>query len=376
MAKSTITTDGRSPWHARLRSTGSPFCFGCDLTTADNPHKTELSRWFNALCRTLVLAILIVGISREMIGQAHAQPKRTLAIIVASEESPYFKQLVESARAQCAKLRYELIVLADDFQVPQQTKLFEDAMNKKCAEFICTSAYSKAVVSKVKIAQAAGIVCVFVGEGIDTSDAPVVHIMANDYQGASIGAQYFVDLMGKSGKYVELNGYPSSVTARMRSEGYNNIISRYSDLKKVDAPIGDGERKRAVEQITDTMQRNTELKGIISTNDEMALGAEEALRAMGLERRCVVVGFNGSANAIQSILDRGIQATVQLPLREMAGLAVREADILMNRADKVENGEEWAVDCRLIDYKEAKRLADGKSEANEPAPTITSPLPD
>jgi erythritol transport system substrate-binding protein len=336
------------------------------------PNRTELSRGLDQLCRTLFLAVLIVGAASGMTSPAYAQSKNTIAIIIASDKIPYFTQFVDSARVQCAKLGYETVVLSDDFQESNQIDLFEDATRQKCAAIICTSAYSKSLVPHIKVAQHAGIVCVCVGEGIDTSDVPVVHIMADDYLGASAGAEQFVKLLGGSGKYVELLGPSMSSTARIRSKGYNNTISLYSDLQKVDAPMANWQRKSAFDKITSTLQRYPDIKGIISANDEMALGAEDALQAAGLKDRCVVVGFDGFPEAIQSVLDHGIQATVQLPVREMAGFAIHEADTLI-KSGAVYNGEERLVDCRLVDYEEAKRLAD--RDPAESNPRITSPVP-
>jgi erythritol transport system substrate-binding protein len=334
--------------------------------------KSQFGRGFHEPCRTLLQAISIVVIASGMTGQAQAEPMTRIAIIVHSEKIRYDKEFADAARSEGGNLGVEIVVLSDNFDESNQIALFEAAVVQKYAAIVCTSV-SKSLLPRVERAQHEGIVCVLVGEDIHTSGLSVVHIVANDYQGASAVAEEFAKLMGGSGKYAELMGPVFSANASIRSKGYNDTIRRYPDLRKVDAPIGDGERKNAFAQITSTIQRNPDIKGIICANDEMALGAQEALKAAGLADRCVVVGFDGLPEAIESIVHRGMQATVQVPVAEMARLAIQESKALI-QSGKVEDGQELLVDCRVVNYGVAEELGGGKS--GQSMPRLSTPVPD
>ena len=72
----------------------------------------------------------------------------------------------------------------------------------------------------------------------------MAQIVSNNFQGATLGAQYFVQLMGEKGTYVELTGKESDTNAGVRSDGYHSIIDKYPDLKMVARRPPTGTRPR------------------------------------------------------------------------------------------------------------------------------------
>ena len=68
---------------------------------------------------------------------------------------------------------------------------------------------------------------------INATGVAVAQIVSNNYQGAQLGAQEFVKLMGEKGNYVELVGKESDTNAGIRSKGYHDVIDDYPDLKMV-----------------------------------------------------------------------------------------------------------------------------------------------
>ncbi|MEI8634612.1 substrate-binding domain-containing protein [Vibrio sp. PP-XX7] len=74
------------------------------------------------------------------------------------------------------------------------------------------------------------------------------------------------------------------------------------------------------------LQAHPDIKGVISGNDTMALGAEAALKAAG-RTDVIIVGFDGSNYVRDSILAGGnIKATVLQPAWDQAQMAVNQAD--------------------------------------------------
>jgi erythritol transport system substrate-binding protein len=340
------------------------------LARARKSRLSALSQRLNTLCCGVLSVILIVGAPSGLISQARGQEKKSISIIVSSPEIPYFKEFVASANAKGATIGYEIVVLSDGFDVGKQLQNFEDAINTKAAAIVCADVYSSAsLIPKLKAAKEKAIPCVLVGTRVDTSGVPVVQIVPNEYQGASAGAQEFVKLMREEGNYVELMGLPGSDAARIRSKGYNDTIARYSNVRKVAARPAYWDESRAFSETSNIVQQYPDIKGVICANDAMALGAEKALQVAGLRGKCIVVGFDGEPRAIQSIVQHGIQATVQIPVREMAEMAIEEADRFIKEG-KIEQGEERLVECRLINYEVVEQLARAT-----PTPTLETEAP-
>ncbi|TGT14937.1 D-ribose ABC transporter substrate-binding protein, partial [Mesorhizobium sp. M4B.F.Ca.ET.172.01.1.1] len=92
----------------------------------------------------------------------------------------------------------------------------------------------------------------------------------NNYQGAQLGAQEFVKLMGEKGNYVELVGKESDTNAGIRSKGYHDVIDDYPDLKKVAQQSANWSQTEAYSKMESILQANPDIKGVISGNDTMA----------------------------------------------------------------------------------------------------------
>ncbi|MCB0226950.1 MAG: substrate-binding domain-containing protein, partial [Anaerolineae bacterium] len=86
--------------------------------------------------------------------------------------------------------------------------------------------------------------------------------------------------------------------------------------------------------------------GVIAGNDTMALGAQAALLAAGRDD-VIVVGFDGSDDAIQSILAGELKATSLQPVAEMANQAVLQADEYLKSGD-TGKPEKQSIDMVLI----------------------------
>ena len=98
----------------------------------------------------------------------------------------------------------------------------------------------------------------------------------------------------------------------------------------------------------------TDIKGVIAGDDTMALGAAAALKAAG-KKRIIVVGFDGSPDAIASIKAGEIKATVLQPAARIARLAVEQADKQIKRGLSG-TAEKQSIDCELVTHENADQF--------------------
>ncbi len=100
--------------------------------------------------------------------------------------------------------------------------------------------------------------------------------------------------MGEKGNYVELVGKESDTNAGIRSKGYHDVIDEYPDLKMVAQQSANWSQTEAFQKMESILQANPDIKGVISGNDTMAMGAMRRLSRRPAARTCIVVGFDGS----------------------------------------------------------------------------------
>jgi erythritol transport system substrate-binding protein len=152
--------------------------------------------------------------------------------------------------------------------------------------------------------------------------------------------------MGGEGKYVELLGRETDTNAAIRSQGYNDVIADYPDLELVAQQTANWSQPEAFDVMETIIQANPDIKGVISGNDTMALGAAAALQAAGMTD-VIVVGFDGSPDVMDAIRQGTIQATVLQPVANFSEIAVNMASIFIQTGELPEE-EKQSIDCILI----------------------------
>jgi erythritol transport system substrate-binding protein len=301
-------------------------------------------------------ALLAAGIAGTLalgFGVA-AQAKDLVAIITPSHDNPFFKAEAEGAQKRAQALGYDTIVLVHDDDANKQMERIDTAIARGAKAIILDNAGADATVAAVQKAKDAGIPSFLIDREINVTGVAVAQIVSNNYQGAQLGAQEFVKLMGEKGNYAELVGREADTNAGIRSQGYHDVIDDYPDLKIVARQSANWSQTEAFSKMESILQAHPDIKGVISGNDTMAMGAWAALTAAG-RTDVILVGFDGSNDVRDSIAQGGIKATVLQPAYRQAELAVEQADQYL-KTGKTGQPEKQLMDCLLITPQNAGKL--------------------
>jgi erythritol transport system substrate-binding protein len=139
----------------------------------------------------------------------------------------------EIAAAKAEELGYKTIKLVHDDDANKQMELFETVIAQGVAAIILDNAGADATVAAVQKAKDAGIGCFLVDREITKEGVAVSQIISNNYQGATILAEYFAELMNEEGKYVELTGKDTDTNAHIRSQGYHDVLDQIPGMEMV-----------------------------------------------------------------------------------------------------------------------------------------------
>ncbi|RJL20415.1 D-ribose ABC transporter substrate-binding protein [Paracoccus siganidrum] len=304
------------------------------------------------LTRRLMISVFGVALATAMPGFAAAEG--LIAIITPSHDNPFFKAEAVGAEERAKELGYETVVMVHDDDPNKQSELYNTAIARGAKAIILDNAGADATVAAVQRARGAGIPSFLIDREIKESGIAVSQIVSNNYQGAQLGAEEFVRLMGEAGKYAELLGREADTNAGIRSAGYHDIIDQYPDMEMVAQQTANWSQTEAYERMETILQAHPDIKGVISGNDTMAMGAWAALEAAG-RTDVIVVGFDGSDDVRDSILAGGIKATVLQPAYRQAQMAVEQAhEYLTTGSTGVD--EKQLMDCILINADNAEKL--------------------
>jgi len=269
-----------------------------------------------------------------------------ICVIVPPVENPFFGAMQDIAANKAEELGYRTLRMVHDDDANKQMELFETCIAQNAAAIILDNAGADATVAAVQKAKDAGIPSFLVDREITQEGVAVAQIVSNNYQGATILAEYFVELMGEEGDYIELTGRDTDTNAHIRSQGYHDVIDSYPDMTMVAQQTANWSQTEAYSVMESLLQANPDVKGVICGNDTMALGAQAALLAAGRDD-VIVVGFDGSDDAILSIGQGELKATSLQPVAEMAIQAALQADYYI-RNGSAERPEKQSIDMVLI----------------------------
>ena len=207
----------------------------------------------------------------------------------------------------------------------------------------------------MKKATDAGIPVFLVNAEISEQGIAKAQIVSNNAQGATLGAQAWAEAVGGKGEYVELFGNPTDNNAQVRSDGYAGVLSQFPDLKLVQTETANWDRAQGKEKMEILLSAHPNIVGVVSGNDEMALGAIQALKDAGKLDQVKVLGFDGNDDAVAAVKAGEMVATVLQPIVTGTTLAVQYADDYIKNGTEPET-EKQAIDCVLINADNADKL--------------------
>jgi erythritol transport system substrate-binding protein len=271
-----------------------------------------------------------------------------ISIIVTDPANPYWYTEGQVAKATAEKLGYKANLSAHKGDTNTESKLIDTAITNKSAAIILDPANADGSIGAVKKAVAAGIPVFLVNAEINQEGLAKAQLVSNNAQGAALGAQQWVESVGDKGNYVELFGNPADNNAATRSNGYETVLSQYPDLKKVGKEVANWDRTQGYQKMQSLLQAHPDIIGVISGNDEMALGAIAALKEAGKLDQVKVGGFDGSPDAVAAVKSGEMQYTVLQPVAIFSAEAVKQADKFIKSGSTGASSEKQLFDCALI----------------------------
>ena len=282
-----------------------------------------------------------------MLAGCRAPDHRLLVVVlVPSQDNPFFKAEADAAAARALELGYRVRVDAHNDDAYRQDNLVDAAIASNAAILILDNAGADSSVSAIRRAARAGIKCFLIDRAINATGLAKAQILSDNDQGAQLVAAEFARALNHKGAYVELLGRESDTNARVRTKGFHTVLDALPGMKMVSAQSANWSQAEAFSKIETMLQAHGEIAGIIAGNDTMALGAAAAVKSAGL-KGIVIVGFDGSPDAIAAISSGELEATTLQPAVLISRLAMDEADQMI-KTGTTGKPELQIIPCELV----------------------------
>lgn len=199
-----------------------------------------------------------------------------------------------------------------------QLTLLLDMVNKGYDSIIVSGISAGNLVPGMEAAMDAGIDLITVMDAFTPYASTTVG--AWHYQAGVQGAEWIYNKIGGKGKVACITGLSQATAAQARTQGFNDFFADKADIEIVAVQNGDWDRQKAYDITETLLQQHPDLAGIYCNNDTMAMGGLEAIINAGSD--CVIVGTDGTSEAIESIKAGELDATVDFFPNVMGAIGV------------------------------------------------------
>lgn len=301
-----------------------------------------------ALMMTVALTVgLMAGCSSapkasEPAAEAPAAEAKKVGLVLSTLNNPFFVTLKEGAEAKAKELGIELIVLDSQNDPAKDMANVEDLITKGVSLILLNPTDSDAVVNAVKAANDAKIPVITLDRAANGGEV-VSHVASDNIAGGKMAADFVNEKLAGKGNVIELQGIAGTSAARDRGQGFNDQLATYAGLKVVAAQPADFDRTKGLTVMENLLQAQPDVQAVFAHNDEMALGALQAIEASG--KSIIVVGFDAIDDAVAAVKDGKMAATVAQQPELIGSLGVETADKVL-KGETVEKS--IPVDLKLI----------------------------
>ena len=263
-----------------------------------------------------------------------------IGLSISTQNNPFFVTLAEGAKKAAKQAGVPLTVVDASDDATKKVSDIEDLVSKNVSVLIVNPVDSDAVTGAVEAAIAKGVRVISVDRVVNGVDIDC-QIASDNVAGAELATQYIVDTLGENVKTAELVGTSGASAAIDRSQGFHNIADK--KLKVVASQTADFDRTQGMTVMENMLQADSSIQAVFAGNDEMALGAVEAIS--GAKKDVLVVGFDATDDAIEAIRQGRMGATIaQQP--DLIGSTAVENAIRLTKGESIP--KEIPVEVTLI----------------------------
>lgn len=165
----------------------------------------------------------------------------------------------------------------------------------------------------------------------------IVFVGSESIDAGMFQMEYIAEKLGGKGNVVILMGKLDNEAAIMRTEGVKKVIAeKYPDIKVIKEQTGEWSRAKGMQVMENWLASGDQIDAVAANNDDMALGAINAIEAAGKLGQIVVGGVDATLDAIKEVESGKLDATV---FQDAAGQGkgAMEAAVKKAKGEEVES---------------------------------------
>ena len=198
----------------------------------------------------------------------------------------------------------ELVMVDSKEDVATQLGQVENFVAQNVDAIIVIAANTDAADPMTKAAQDAGIPLVYVNRLPSNLPEGISYVGSESIQAGIMQAEWLAEQLGGKGNVVIMNGDLAQEAAQKRTEGEKQVFAKYPDITIIREDTGNWSRDQGLALMENWLASGDQIDAVASNNDEMAIGALQAIEAAGKLGEILVGGVDASPDALQE-MDKG-----------------------------------------------------------------------
>lgn len=259
------------------------------------------------------------GTSKEVTKKAAKDLK--LGVSISTTNNPYFVAMKDGLDKYADKKEVSLKVADAQDDAARQADDVQNFISQNVDAILINPVDSDAIVPAIKAANNASIPVILIDRGSNGGDV-LTTVASDNVEAGKMAADYIVKELGEKAKAFELSGVPGASATVDRGNGFNKVAKE--KLEVLSSQSANFDRAKALNTAQNMIQGNKDVQVIFAQNDEMALGAAQAVKSAGLQN-VLIIGIDGQPDAHQAIEKGDITATIAQQPAKMGEIAIQAA---------------------------------------------------
>jgi ribose transport system substrate-binding protein len=278
--------------------------------------------------------------------------KVTIGVALAQDDNPLYILMLRGIRSRAQELGWEVVAVSSNEDKLKQINGVQDLIARGVKGVLISPIDAVGVNAAYDAAAQAKVPIISLARG-SASPNQTLHVAINEKQiGAEI-AEWTAQHIGGQGTVAMILGPSGAPAFRNLAEGYTDAMAKHPGIKVVFRTEGALTRERGVKHAEDALVANPDLKAIYNSNDDVALGAMQAVLAANRKGETLVTGMNGVPPALRAVKDGSLALTVELNAFEWGRLGVDMLDRIL-KGETV--GKQAFIKHRLVDAANVDEL--------------------
>jgi ribose transport system substrate-binding protein len=266
----------------------------------------------------VAVGLLLPGCSRGPAGHEGI----VIGLSVPSLSHPFFVCIRKHVEDEARQLGVRVIATDAEDVSAKQMAIVEDFIAQGVDGVVLAPIGAEALTPAVEALNQAGIPVATVDRKVAGGDV-LVHVGADNVEGGRIAARYIIEKLHGRGAVIELEGTPGASPAIDRKQGFEEVLAA-SGVKLLVSQTAEFYRAKGQSVMENLLQAHGDFQALYAANDEMMLGALEAMAAHGLPPgRVVTVGYDVIPDAARSIREGRLTASIEQFPGQQARQALR-----------------------------------------------------